>query len=60
MSTACAAPTYEPSKENPGGDCGKPATLASPLGDTGRWLPLCPPCVRNRAHVIPIGDVPEQ
>jgi hypothetical protein len=39
--TACRSPVWEPSRENPGGDCRAEALVAVPLGQTGRLLPVC-------------------
>lgn len=56
----CQYPAVEPSTENPGGDCrAARATMAAPLGQTGRWLALCPFHARHRADAVPIGEVPE-
>lgn len=58
--TACDYPRWSPSKSNPSGGCGvKPATHAAPLGDTGRWLPLCSGCAQHRLDAVPIAEVPE-
>jgi hypothetical protein len=57
--TACDAPRYSPSKDNPTGGCGQPATRAVALGDTGRWLPLCTPHAERRTGTIPLSEVPE-
>lgn len=56
----CTYPRWEPSKTNPGGDCGiKPPAMAAPLGRTGLWLALCAGCAPYRPDAIPIGQVPE-
>lgn len=58
--TACDYPKYEPSRERPSGGCGQPATHAAPLGDTGRWLPLCGGCAGYRhLDAIPLSEVPD-
>lgn len=56
---ACEYPTYSPTKANPGGNCGKPPTHAAPLGQTGRYLSLCPQDRAHRVDAIPIEQVPE-
>jgi hypothetical protein len=42
VTRTCEFPAYEPSRENPAGDCRKPATRATRRG-TGSAMPLCPP-----------------
>jgi len=39
--TACDYPSFSPTRENPSGGCGRPATQGVPLGDQGRHLPVC-------------------
>jgi hypothetical protein len=58
--TGCRAPKWEPSRANPGGDCGEPATRAAPLGTTGRWLPLCAEHAARHARTVPLSQVPER
>jgi hypothetical protein len=56
----CEYPRWEPSKDNPGGDCRRtPPTMAAPLGSTGRYLALCPDCAGCRPDAVPIGQVEE-
>lgn len=58
--SACQAPRWQPSKENPGGDCGvKPAARAVKLGDTGRYLRVCAGCAGSYRQTIPLSEVPE-
>lgn len=60
MNAACQYPTVEPSVTNPGGDCqATPVTHAAPLGDTGRWLPLCARHAAHRIDAVPADQVPE-
>jgi hypothetical protein len=56
----CEYPRYEPSKANPSGGHGAPAVMAAPLGDTGRWLPLCAECAAHRADAVPLASVPDR
>jgi len=56
----CQYPVWEPSKENPGGDCRRtPVTHGAPLGRTGLWLALCGEHAGHRVDAIPAGEVPE-
>lgn len=59
--TACQAPRWSPSKENPGGDCGvKPPARAVPLGDTGRHMLVCAGCAPVYGRTIPLSEVPDR
>lgn len=55
----CQYPRWSPSKENPDGGCGKPPTMAAPLGRTGGHLALCPACAPYRPDAVPIATVEE-
>jgi hypothetical protein len=55
----CQYPVWQASRENPGGDCREPATHAAPLGDTGRYLSLCPQHCAHRVDAIPLDQVPD-
>lgn len=55
--TACDYPKYAPTRANPSGGCGQPATMAAPLGQTGRHLPLCDGCARHRVDAVPLAQV---
>ena len=55
----CQYPAVEPSKTNPAGDCLATAVRAAPLGETGRWLRLCPSHAEHRVDSIPLEEVPE-
>jgi hypothetical protein len=58
--TTCDYPRFAPSRNNPTGGCGRVATMAAPLGDTGRWLPLCGKCAQHRVDAVPLDQIPEQ
>jgi hypothetical protein len=56
----CQYPRWQPSKENPAGDCFiTPATHAAPLGQTGRFIALCVGCSAHRPDAVPIDQVEE-
>lgn len=60
--TACRAPRWSPTRENPGGDCLAPdVRFAVRLGDTGRHLPVCDPHAARYtpSAVVPIGEIDE-
>lgn len=60
MRAACQYPKWQPTRENPAGDClRQPVTHGAPLGRTGLWLALCAECAPHRADAIPAGQVPE-
>lgn len=59
MSDRCQHATHSPTKENPGGDCGRPASRAVALGQTGRWLPVCEQDAPRYLVTIPLDQVPE-
>lgn len=55
---ACQYPVVEPSTENPGGDCRRPAERGIALGDTGRNLRLCSShALRYGTRTVPLGDL---
>lgn len=58
----CRYHVWEPSKANPDGGCGQPATRALALGDTGRWMPVCDPHSERfpDGSTIPLAEVPER
>jgi hypothetical protein len=55
----CEYPMVEPSRDNPGGDCGRLPTHAAPLGGSGRWLSLCSQHCSHRVDSRPIEEVEE-
>jgi hypothetical protein len=57
---ACGYPMWQPTKTRPDGGCGAPATHAAPLGQTGRWLPLCGQHREDRVEAVPVSEVPER
>lgn len=57
MTRTCEAPVWEPSRENPGGDCRAPAIAAVPLGQTGRVLPVCAEHADQYERIV---DLPEE
>lgn len=58
--TACQAPRWEPSKANPGGDCGvKPPARAVPLGNTGRHLLVCAGHAARYGSTVALSEVPD-
>jgi hypothetical protein len=48
---------WEPSRENPGGDCRADAVAAVPLGETGRVLPVCAEHADRYEQLV---DLPEE
>lgn len=58
--SACQAARWQPSKENPGGDCGAtPQARAVPLGNTGRYLRVCAGCAPRYGTTVALSEVPE-
>jgi hypothetical protein len=56
---ACQYPAWQPSRENPAGDCRQPPTHAAPLGATGGYLSLCPQHCAHRVDAVPIEQIEE-
>jgi hypothetical protein len=52
----CEFPSVEPSKANPAGDCGAPATRSTHRGD-GRPMPLCPRHAARYPTTIPVEEL---
>jgi hypothetical protein len=54
----CQYPVWQPTPRR-SSDCHAPASMAAPLGATGRWLALCPDHAPHRVDAVPLSQVPE-
>lgn len=56
VTEVCGYPLWQPSRENPAGECGRPADSFIRLGETGGHLPLCSPHTAGYRDPRPLSE----